>query len=112
MSAWALRAPNDRRVYDERTLKRLAFIKHARQLGFAVDAIRTLLELAPPMAVVLRDGTEVEIPTAEVQVGDLVLARPGANMLLTDPAYACYPNFLRFTGLIPHYVPVAEEDGF
>ncbi|EFL50148.1 aminotransferase class I and II [Solidesulfovibrio fructosivorans JJ]] len=40
------------------------------------------------------------------------LARPGANMLLTDPAYACYPNFLRFTGIIPHYVPVAEEDGF
>ena len=40
-----LRAPNDRRVYDERTL-RLAFIKHARQLGFAVDAIRTLLQLA------------------------------------------------------------------
>jgi len=41
-----LRAPNDRRVYDERTLNRLAFIKHARQLGFAVDAIRTLLELS------------------------------------------------------------------
>jgi aspartate/methionine/tyrosine aminotransferase len=41
-----------------------------------------------------------------------VLARPGAHVLLTDPAYACYPNFLRFTGLIPHYVPVAEEDGF
>jgi len=40
------------------------------------------------------------------------LARPGANMLLTDPAYACYPNFLRFTGIIPRYVPVAEEDGF
>jgi DNA-binding transcriptional MerR regulator len=41
-----VRAPNDRRVYDERTLGRLAFIKHARQLGFAVDAIRTLLQLA------------------------------------------------------------------
>lgn len=41
-----LRAPNDRRVYDDRTLKRLAFIKHARQLGFAVDAIRTLLLLS------------------------------------------------------------------
>ena len=41
-----LRAANDRRVYDERTLKRLAFIKHARQLGFAVDAIRTLLQLS------------------------------------------------------------------
>lgn len=41
-----LRASNDRRFYDERTLNRLAFIKHARQLGFAVDAIRTLLQLA------------------------------------------------------------------
>lgn len=41
-----LRAANDRRVYDERTLRRLAFIKHARQLGFAVDAIRTLLQLS------------------------------------------------------------------
>lgn len=41
-----LRAANDRRVYDERTMSRLAFIKHARQLGFAVDAIRTLLQLS------------------------------------------------------------------
>lgn len=40
------RAPNDRRIYDETTLSRLAFIKHARQLGFAVEAIRTLLGLA------------------------------------------------------------------
>ena len=40
------RAPNDRRIYNDETLKRLAFIKHARQLGFAVDAIRTLLDLS------------------------------------------------------------------
>lgn len=40
------RAPNDRRVYDQTTLNRLAFIKHARQLGFAVDAIRVLLQLS------------------------------------------------------------------
>lgn len=40
------RAANDRRVYDERALSRLAFIRHARQLGFSVDAIRTLLQLA------------------------------------------------------------------
>lgn len=40
------RAPNDRRVYGEQTLSRLAFIKHARQLGFSVDAIRTLLLLS------------------------------------------------------------------
>jgi Cu2+-exporting ATPase len=51
-----------------------------RARGGANEAIRTLLELAPPMAVVLRDGTEVEVPTANVQVGDLLLVRPGAKI--------------------------------
>ncbi|ANZ23485.1 copper-translocating P-type ATPase [Rhodococcus sp. WB1] len=51
-----------------------------RARGGANDAIRTLLELAPPMAVVLRDGQPVEIPTAEVVVGDLLLIRPGAKI--------------------------------
>jgi Cu2+-exporting ATPase len=51
-----------------------------RARGGANDAIRTLLELAPPRAVVLRDGREVEVPTAEVQVGDLLLIRPGAKI--------------------------------
>jgi Cu2+-exporting ATPase len=43
----------------------------------ASEAIRALLDLAPPMATVLRDGQEVEIPTAEVLVGDTVVIRPG-----------------------------------
>ncbi len=51
-----------------------------RARGGANDAIRTLLDLAPPMAVVLRDGEPVEVPTAEVVVGDLFLVRPGAKV--------------------------------
>ena len=51
-----------------------------RARGGANDAIRTLLELAPPMAVVIRDGEPVEVPTAEVKVGDLLLIRPGAKV--------------------------------
>ncbi|GAA3164290.1 heavy metal translocating P-type ATPase [Blastococcus jejuensis] len=51
-----------------------------RARGGANEAIRTLLELAPPMAVVLRDGQETEVPTAEVEVGDLLLVRPGAKI--------------------------------
>jgi len=51
-----------------------------RARGGANDAVRTLLELAPPRAVVLRDGVEVEIPTAEVVVGDLLLVRPGSKI--------------------------------
>ncbi|WP_197505957.1 cation-translocating P-type ATPase [Mycobacterium sp. 852014-52144_SCH5372336] len=51
-----------------------------RARGGANDAIRRLLELAPPMAVVLRDSQPVEVPTAEVVVGDLLLIRPGAKI--------------------------------
>jgi Cu2+-exporting ATPase len=35
------------------------------------------MDLAPPMATVLRDGGEIEIPTAEVAKGDIVVIRPG-----------------------------------
>jgi len=51
-----------------------------RARGGANDAIRALLDLAPPKAVVVRGGVEVELPTAEVQVSDLLLIRPGAKV--------------------------------
>lgn len=43
----------------------------------ASDAIRSLMDLAPPKATVLRDGQELEIPTAEVAKDDVVVIRPG-----------------------------------
>ena len=49
----------------------------ARARRTAGQAIRTLLALAPDHATVLRDGAEVEVPVAEVAVGDLVVVRPG-----------------------------------
>ena len=51
-----------------------------RARGGANDAVRALLDLAPPKAVVIRDGQEVEVPTAEVAVGDMLLIRPGAKV--------------------------------
>lgn len=41
------------------------------------QAIRTLMNLAPPKATVIRDGKQIELPTAEVLVGDIILIRPG-----------------------------------
>jgi Cu2+-exporting ATPase len=51
-----------------------------RARGGANDAVRALLKLAPPMAIVLRDGESVEIPTDQVVVGDLLLVRPGSKI--------------------------------
>jgi Cu2+-exporting ATPase len=43
----------------------------------ANDAIRALLDLAPPMARVIRNGEEVQVPTAEVRAGETLVVRPG-----------------------------------
>jgi len=40
------RTANDRRIYGDAAIWRLAFIRHARQLGFSVNAIRDLLDLS------------------------------------------------------------------
>ena len=39
------RTDGNRRFYDEADLRRLTFIRHARELGFEIEAIRTLLTL-------------------------------------------------------------------
>jgi Cu2+-exporting ATPase len=51
-----------------------------RARGGANDAIRALLDLAPPKATVVRDGVELDVPTAEVRVGELLLVRPGSKV--------------------------------
>jgi Cu2+-exporting ATPase len=44
------------------------------------DALRALFDLTPPMARVFRDGSEREVPTAEVKVGDVLVVRPGEKI--------------------------------
>ena len=70
---------------------------YAREYGVAVTPDRVLVSGGTSPAMLLAFG---------------VLASPGCHILMTDPGYACYPNFLRFMGLVPHYVPVSEDDGF
>lgn len=40
------------------------------------------------------------------------LLEAGEEVIVSDPHYACYPNFIRFVGGQPVFVPVMEEDGF
>ena len=41
----AERSSGNQRLYDQTTLDRLAFIRHARDLGFSIEAISSLIEL-------------------------------------------------------------------
>ena len=40
------------------------------------------------------------------------LLDPGDKVIISDPHYACYPNFIRFAGGEPVTIPVYEDDGF
>jgi Cu2+-exporting ATPase len=46
----------------------------------ASSAIQALMKLTPAMASVIRDGAEIEIPTAEVVAGEIVVIRPGGKI--------------------------------
>ncbi|MCM3207344.1 heavy metal translocating P-type ATPase [Paenibacillus illinoisensis] len=48
--------------------------------GRSSQAIKSLIELAPREARVIRDGQEVLVPAAYVAVGDIVLVRPGDSI--------------------------------
>jgi (5-formylfuran-3-yl)methyl phosphate transaminase len=41
-----------------------------------------------------------------------VLCDTGDEVILSDPGYACYPNFIKFIGAKAVKVPVYEENGF
>jgi len=53
-----VRSPGGYRLYGDKHLKRLTFVRRARSLGFSIDEIRTLLRLAD----------ERKQPCAEVRV--------------------------------------------
>src|SRR3990170_2075899 len=72
-------------VFYEAAALLTAFIILGRYLealtrGRASEAIRKLMSLQPKIARVIRSDTEVEIPADEVEVGDVVLVRPGEQI--------------------------------
>ena len=52
----------------------------ARARGRTSEAIRRLVSLAPRTARIVREGRELDVPTTEVGVGDLVRIRPGERI--------------------------------
>lgn len=62
------------------TLITVGKLLEARSKGKTTNAIKSLMDLAPKTARVLRDGKEETIPAEEVQTGDTFLVRPGESI--------------------------------
>ncbi|MDT8394066.1 MAG: copper-translocating P-type ATPase [Bacteroidales bacterium] len=62
------------------TLVLLGQVLELRAHSKTNSAIKALLNLAPPVARVIRNGEETEIPLEEVRVGDILRVRPGEKI--------------------------------
>ena len=59
-----------------------AQILEARSMDRARHAIRALMDLTPPHAVVRRNGHESRLPVEDIRVGDVLLIKPGDKIPL------------------------------
>jgi len=48
--------------------------------GKTSEAIKKLMGLAPKTAIVIQEGKEVEVPIDEVEIGDVILVKPGEKI--------------------------------
>jgi Cu2+-exporting ATPase len=76
----------------------------------ASSAIKALMNLTPAKAFVLRKGAEVEVATAEVLVGDIVVIRPG-NKLPVDGTVESGDSLVDESMLTGESMPVQKGPG-
>ncbi|MFJ2205498.1 heavy metal translocating P-type ATPase [Streptomyces microflavus] len=82
----------------------------ARSKRKAGAALRALMELGAKEVTVLRDGREVTVPTAELQVGDHFLVRPGEK-IATDGTVVEGSSAVDASMLTGESVPVEVATG-
>lgn len=78
-------------------LREAVAAEKSARAGVRVDPARVLVTSGTSPAMLLVFGLLVE---------------PGAEVLIPTPHYPCYPNFVRFCGGVPRFVPSDPGDGY
>ncbi len=88
----------------------LSGVLEAYAIGRSRTAIRSLIELRPESARVLRDGEEVTVPIDDVEIDDVYVARPGDRLPL-DGVVEDGESSIDQSSLTGESVPVTKEPG-
>lgn len=72
-------------VYFEVSAVIIAFVLLGKYMEEAIkkkssSAVRKLLDLSPPMALVIREGSEMEIPSNQIKMDDVMIVKPGEKI--------------------------------
>lgn len=82
----------------------------ARSKGRTSDAIAKLMDLAPKVATVIREGKEVEVPVADLVVGDIIVIKPGQSIPV-DGVIVEGSSAIDESALTGESIPVAKQVG-
>jgi len=74
------------------------------------ETIRKLMELQPKTAIIVRDGDETEVPIEEVDVGDIVIIKPGERIPV-DGVVVNGHSFIDESMITGESVPVEKNIG-
>jgi Cu2+-exporting ATPase len=74
------------------------------------DSLRALFDIVPPSATVIRDGQEIELPTAEIVVGDLIRLKPG-DKVPVDGVVKSGSSSIDESLVTGESIPVAKDVG-
>lgn len=92
------------------TLITLGKFLEARSKGKTSSAIEKLMDLSPRTALVMRDGTEQEIPVSLVAVGDTVIVKPGARVPVDGVVVSGHTS-LDESPITGESLPVEKKEG-
>ena len=92
------------------TLITVGKLLEARSKGRTTDALKSLMDLSPKTAVVLRDGVETEVNVETVRRGDIFVVRPGERIPV-DGVVLEGTTAVDESALTGESVPVDKETG-
>lgn len=92
------------------TLITVGKLLESHSKGKTTNALKELMNLAPKMATVIRDGKEFTIPAAEVKKGDIFIVKPGESIPV-DGEIIEGNSALNETALTGESIPVDKDKG-
>lgn len=92
------------------TLITVGKMLEAHSKGKTTDALKSLMKLAPKTAVILRNGSEEEVPIEQVKKGDIFVVRPGENIPV-DGVVVEGSSAVNEAALTGESIPVDKESG-
>ncbi|MFP4457340.1 MAG: heavy metal translocating P-type ATPase, partial [Clostridia bacterium] len=78
--------------------------------GRASQAIKKLLELGAKSAIILKDGKEVEVPIEQVDIGDVMVVKPGSS-IPTDGEIVYGKSAIDESMVTGESMPVTKSEG-